>query len=135
MALLRVVEPTQTRIDLGDGEWVDVRDELTYGETRTMQGQMRPYAVVGADSQVIAKEVAISIVAAYVLDWSATDGSGKRIALHTAHPEKNIAAFDAISAPAFQAIYAAVITHIAAQEAKRSAEKNGPSPSTVSAVT
>ena len=118
MARCRFVEPDTRRLDLTEGDWIDVKVELTAGETRELFGRMRPYVTPGEPNQLIAKEVAIARLAAYVVDWSLRDKAGKPV------PVTDVT-IDAVDMETFTELLAVVDAHVAAQEVKRHAEKNG----------
>ena len=118
MSRCRFVEPDTRRLDLTDGDWLDVKVELTAGETRELFGRMRPYVTPGETNQLIAKEVAIARLVAYVVEWSFRDRAGKPVPVTSD-------TIDAVDMETFQEMLAAVDAHLAAQETKRVAEKNG----------
>jgi hypothetical protein len=111
------VDPDTTRIDLGRARWIEVKVELTLDETLTMYGRMRPYVTPGGENQLIAKEVGIARVVAYLVDWSFKDRAGKRIPVTES-------AIGTLKFPTYQEILAAIDAHVAAEEARRSGEKN-----------
>jgi hypothetical protein len=118
MARYRFVDPDSTRLDLTDGDWIEVKVELTAGETRDLYGRMRPYVVPGEPNQLIAKEVGIARLIAYVIDWSLRDRAGKPVPVN----EKTI---DGVDMDTFQEMLAAVDAHITRHDEHRLAEKNG----------
>lgn len=98
---LRMIKPQVDKIDLGDGEWIEVRRELTAGEQR--KALARSMTVVGMGMSPNLEQLGKAEVLAYLLDWSIADESGKRIevsedALDNLHPEAYKLIADAIEA-------------------------------------
>lgn len=108
----RFVRPQVTRLELSDGDWLEVRRELTVGEQRTAMSKivktMRADGRIEPDLQQVGK----AEIAAYILDWSFTDENDKRVPYSDA-------ALDNLTTSAFQEIETAVRAHIAAVEADR----------------
>jgi hypothetical protein len=117
MADYEFVDPDSKRIDLSKGRWIEVKIELNLDETLTMYARMRPYVTPGGENQLIAKEVGIARVVAYLVDWSFVDRAGKRVPLTEG-------AIGNLKFQTYQEILAAIDAHVAAEDAKRSAEKN-----------
>lgn len=117
MPRCRFVEPDTKRLPLSDGDWIDVKVELTAGETRDLFGRMRPYVTPGEPNQLIAKEVGIARLVAYIVGWSFADRSGKHVLVTSD-------TIDGVDMETFQEMLAAVDAHAAEQDQKRVAEKN-----------
>lgn len=117
MTRCRFVEPDTKRLPLSEGDWIDVKVELTAGETRDLYGRMRPYVTPGEPNQLIAKEVGIARLAAYIVGWSLLDKRGKSVPVTDT-------TIDGVDMETFQELLAAVDAHITAMDEKRVAEKN-----------
>lgn len=71
------------RIELGDGAWIDVREELSVGQEREMykksvKGQTTlESGEVRTDLDI--KELSFAKVQAYLADWNATNDEGKSV--------------------------------------------------------
>ena len=67
-----MVLPRIVRLPLGDGEWIDVKAQLNHGESQDVLE--RCYVVTDTgDVQRKPFRIAQATVAAYLVDWSATD--------------------------------------------------------------
>lgn len=87
------VTPATDRIDLGDGDWLQVKHELTVGEAKAMRTKAFTYMSGTPDAgdtdradDEKAGDVKIGVdwrllglarVVAYVTDWNAKDGQGR----------------------------------------------------------
>jgi hypothetical protein len=67
------VAPETVRLDLGDGQWMDIKKQLNTGETQEMYRQMR-----GVDGAVDSSKIRLAKVSAYLVDWSLPDLSGQK---------------------------------------------------------
>lgn len=107
---LRFVQPDVTRIDLGDGEWIEVKRELTAGEQRramtSMIGRIDLKGSVTPNLDMLGK----AEVLAYLVDWSARDAADKPVPLTED-------ALDALAPASYKAIAEAVEAHIKNAEA------------------
>ena len=98
------VEPSIVRLDIGDGQWIDVKRELTVGES--MAVQQRLIKTVRADGRIEPdlKEVWKANICAYIVGWSL---------MRNGSPVKfTFDAVDNLSKSAWERISAAVSAHI-----------------------
>jgi hypothetical protein len=103
------VEPSVVRLDIGDGHWLDVKRELTVGES--MAVQQRLIKTVRADGRIEPdlKEVWKANICAYIVHWSL---------MRNGSPVKfTFDAVDNLSKSSWERISAAVLEHIEAGEA------------------
>lgn len=117
---LRMVKPTVTRLELGDGEWIEVREELSVGEQRkaytaAVKGSVKTDE--GTRTEYDAQKLSFALVVAYLVDWSARDGNDKPVDISTL--EKRRAAIEALDSESFEAIETAIEQHIAAVTAAK----------------
>lgn len=103
------VRPETTRIDLGDGHWIDVKRELTVGEMRK----------VAAAAQGDLTLAGLHYIAAYLVDWSLLGLDGQPAALEP--QSAKIAALEALSQDAYAAIDEAIGKHKKAVDAEKKA--------------
>lgn len=118
MGKLRFVQPDVTRLDLSEGDWIEVKKRLTVGEEReafqavvgevNTEGWRRPNL----------KMMGIAELAAYIVDWSFDDAAGKRT-------KPSAAAIGGLSPEDFKEVEDAVTAHIAAIASEDEARKNG----------
>lgn len=109
MSKLRLVQPEVTRIDLGDGEWIEVRRELTAGEQR--RAMARTVSSVDMLGRVTPnmEQLGKTEVIAYLLDWSLRDANDKPV-------EVSEAAVDGLSPESFKLIADKVEAHVKSVE-------------------
>ena len=119
---IRFVQPQVMRLDLSDGDWLDVRRELTVGEQR--QAMARAVKSMRADGRIEPDlaNVGKAEIGAYIVDWSFTDANDKRVPYSET-------ALDNLTTPAYNEIEIAVRAHIAAIEAERGKSPTGSSSS------
>lgn len=122
------VEPETVTIQLGDGDWIEVKKQLTVGDQRTAF-----QAIIGEINQEGWRRprvdmLGIAEVLAYLVDWSAKDKKGQRIKV-SEDALKNL------PTELFNEIEAAVTTHIAASQAALAERKNDQSTATASGAT
>lgn len=112
---LRFVQPDIVRLDLSDGDWLDVRRELSNGEVRRAMAKtiksLRPDGQIEPDLEMLGR----AEIASYIVDWSFVDGQDKRVPFSDA-------ALDNLTQDAYNEIDKAVRAHIAKGEEER---KNG----------
>lgn len=128
MGRLRFVTPDSRRIDIGDGDWIEVKKRLTNGELRKAQASaIKTVQGFGAearytpDSDVLGK----AEVLAYLLDWSLEGLDGKRVRIDT--EDKKRSAIDNLDPADFDIISTAVSKHVEEMEAERAESKKTPS--------
>lgn len=110
---MRFVSPETVRIDLGSGDWIDVKKELTVGEEKRMRTAGVRRVNGQAEVDVNWAEMALARVTTYLRGWSAVDEKQRPIPV-TAETVQALATED------FEAIDAAIQRHIeAVAEAKK----------------
>lgn len=109
---LRFVQPDVVRLDLSDGDWLDVRKELSNGEVRRAMAKtiksLRPDGQIEPDLEMLGR----AEIASYIVDWSFVDASDKRVSFSDA-------ALDNLTQDAYTEIEKAVRAHIARGEDER----------------
>lgn len=112
----RIVRPVVVRLPLSDGDWIDVKKQLTVGEVRHIfERQIAEYRS-GERARIDPHYVGLSQVLEYLVGWSLADGS-------TPVPctESGLLMIDSES---YLEIESAITHHIAAHEAHEAAAKN-----------
>jgi len=108
---MRRFATTETvRLDLSDGEWIEVKAELSYGDLQGVASQTRGDFTSSA----------LNLVAAYLLDWSFRDAQDKPVVIET--DGAKLAALKALTQEAFREIDEAITTHVEARDASKKAE-------------
>jgi len=117
----RFVQPETVRLDIGDGDWIEVKKRLTSGEARrAYTGIIKNATQDGKfafDMNVLGRQELL----AYLVEWSLIGLDGKRVPIDT--EARKEAAVDALDQDDFKTIDDAVTAHIAAMEAERADAK------------
>lgn len=124
----RFVQPTITRLDLTDGDWIEIKTELNAGERRHAFGRLVKEMRAGENAMLDPEQVGLTRLAEYIVAWSFVDASGQAVPVSEA-------AINALDVDSFGELVAAIDKHEAAHEAKRSAEKKDSATSMASAAT
>lgn len=126
---MRFVTPEVVRIPLQNGEWIEVKKELTAGEEKSYRSAgMKGVKSEDGQNAIEIDWVAMSIarVTAYLVDWSATrqDGEGKTVAVPVTP-----ANIKALAEEDFTEIDEAIQKHAAAQQdASKNRKAGGKTP-------
>lgn len=112
---MRFVAPETVRIDLADGDWIEIKKELTVGEHRRYLASGFKRAASGGDEIEVDWGVrSLSLVEAYLVGWSARDKDGKPVSVTRQAIEK-------LASEDFDAIADAIRAHMEAHEAAKKA--------------
>jgi hypothetical protein len=131
MGRCRFVSPNVTRIQLTDGDWIEVKDTLSIGEVRHLtrlttgegpNGEKRARLPIGFAQTLVC-----------LVDWNLTDQNEKTVPI--SEEPTRMAALDALSQDDFMEIEAAVDKHMkvslmAAAKKKKTKAGSNPSSST-----
>jgi hypothetical protein len=126
MARCRFVQPRTVRLPLSDGDWMDVKGELSAGEERDMYATLRRQ--LQGDKATVADYSLLNRgrLLAYLLAWSLTDADGTPVPV-------SAGALDQMTGPDFVEMAAALDAHIDALITARTTEKNSRDGATASA--
>lgn len=117
----RFVRPETVVLPLSDGDSITVKKWLTEGEQRAAFARM--YKPNGnGDSHVDPQHVGISMVLAYLLDWTLTD-EGKQVVIREQPIEVVQAALDSLHPEDFDEIREAIKRHEDATAKERQEKK------------
>lgn len=112
----RFASADTVRLELTEGDWIEVKSEISYGERQTLIAA-GVQASAGADgkSSVVMDFAAINVrdMATWIVDWSFCDAKGKPVAV-------SVAAIEALNEETAAEVDAALKAH------KLRAEKNAP---------
>lgn len=120
----RFVKPKTVRLELSDGDWIEIKDELNVGEFRDAAGAGLSRAVASetkeGDLEYITEfgEFAIKRAAIYLVDWSFVDADGDEVEL----------TFDAVRQldnETFEEIEEAIDKHVEAKQAAKKSKAEG----------
>lgn len=123
MAKCPLVRPETVRVSLPDGEWLELAKELTAGEYRDMVTAQFKDSVVGEKPLLDRRQIGVSMVLAYVKEWSFVDQKGDPLPV----TEDWLRMFDQQT---FADVHAAVDKHQEASEKAIEARKNAPAGTT-----
>lgn len=103
MPRMRFVTPETQRLDLSDGDWIEVKKRLSISEQKRLESAIfagiKGAADMTAETRAEDVEVMLDSAAAYMaklelylLDWSLCDGTGKHVkvttgAIHALDPD------------------------------------------------
>ena len=120
----RFVRPDTTTLKISHGDTLTVKRRLNAGEQREVFAKMSREL---DDGSLRSKplEVGITLVIAYLVDWSLTDDDGTHVEIRGKSAVELRAVLDELEPDAFEEIRLAINAHVDAQATIRDAEKNG----------
>lgn len=110
----RFARPDTDTLPISGGDTLTVKRRLSAGERRQQRGM--------AEFRVGLQDV--SIIQAYLLDWTIKDDGGERVSIAGKSTKDVIDILDNLDPDTFDEILAAINAHVAAMQAERDAEKN-----------
>lgn len=116
MARNRFVRPQTVRLELSDGDWIEVKKELNAGEHRRVFGRLVKDMRAGERAQLDPEQVGLTKVVEYLVAWSLED-NGKPV-------EITEGAINSLDAQTFGEIVKAIDEHEARVDAEIEARKN-----------
>ena len=116
---VRMRRPATTRLELSQGDYLIVKQDLTAGEYRDfLRGSTTPGAF---ELDPLASGVAL--IRAYLLDWNFTDPDGRPLVIADQSPATVTAILDQIDHEAYMEVQRAIQAHQQARAATIEAEK------------
>ena len=116
------VKPAVARLDLGDDQWVEVKEQINYGEAQRLSGAMlRTVKTAAGDNEVGVDfaRYAVLKLQTWVVDWSLRDEEDKPVPLSPA-------AIENLTPEAADAINEAIDKHVSERNAgKATSTSNG----------
>jgi hypothetical protein len=127
MGRCRMVEPERIRLPISDGDFIDVKRQLTAGEHRRIfLDQIKGGIIIsGQELQLDPAKLGVTRILAYVVGWSLVDADGRPIPFS----ESTLLLQDADT---YDEILAAVDAHIEAQERVRAERRANPTSASLS---
>lgn len=118
----RFTRPETHTISISKGDTLTVRKRISAGERRAQYARMYR---VDAAGQLQREPVMgrVSLVVAYLLDWSLVDDEGKQVVIRELAPEDLIRVLDNLDPTDFDEIHDAIEAHDNAMRAERAAQK------------
>lgn len=99
---MRFVTTDSVQLSLSDGDWIEIKKELSYGDMQAVASQTRGDFTTGA----------MHLVAAYLLDWSFKDAQDKSVSIES--DAQKLAALRNLTSTSFQEIETAIDAHVQA---------------------
>lgn len=129
----RFVRPETVVLKISQGDTLTVKKRLNSGEERDLFSRMY---VAGVDGLLKMNpfQTGISMVTAYLLDWSLTD-NGKLVPIRDLSVEALTSVLNGLEPSTYAEIREAIETHDGATRARREQEKNAMDGETVLPVT
>jgi hypothetical protein len=131
----RLVYPEEVRLELSDGDYIDVKKELNAGEYRKLLYDQ--FKESDGDKVVLdPSKIGISKLLAYLLGWSFVGRNNERIPYNIEQPEEvRRTTIDSLDTDTYRELIAAVTAHEAREEAALAAKKNARVTAPVSSAT
>jgi len=104
-----VVAPKTVRLELGEGEWVIVKERLNMGEWRAMYERLPSLPDGSRSTEGFPIRWAFTL--AYLVDWSLTDLDGHPLVIRDRAPAEVAAILDAIDPDVFLDLANAIELH------------------------
>ena len=124
---IRVRRPETTRLELTHGDHLVVKTHLTAGEYREfLRASTKPMAVTAGGAPQLELDpmlAGLSLVLAYLLDWSFCDADGTPIVIADQSRAVVTAALNVIESDAYMEVQRAIQAHQAAQDAAVAEQK------------
>ena len=116
MARNRFVKPKTVRIDLSEGDWIEVKRELNAGEHRRVFGRLVKEMRAGDKALLDPEQVGLTKLVEYIVDWS-FEQDGKPVPVSEA-------SINALDAETYAELVKAVDAHEEAVDAEIESRKN-----------
>lgn len=117
----RLVQPDIVRLALSDGDFLDIKRELNFGEQRHMlASQMK---LVNGEYVRDLEKIGIALILAHVVGWSFVDAEGRPIP----YAEATVASLEPETV---SEMLAALNAHLEAEEARRAERSANPTSAT-----
>lgn len=127
MARDRIVEPQTVRLQISDGDYIDVKKQLNHGEHDDYWARIAPFQTVGEPMRMETRQVRTGKVLAYLLTWSLTH-KGVPIPMSPDMPDSaRLSTINSLDQDTFIELYLAVDAHEDRVNAERDARKNAQS--------
>jgi len=126
----RGVKPETVRLELSDGDWVDIKRVLTVGEESDIAFKaMKTIRTADSAAEIDGALMRFLMAATYVQGWSLLDYDGQPIKWPVSKPlDDRVAVLRALDRESMEELEAAIAAH------RESLEKNAPSGETAPAA-
>lgn len=120
----RFVAPETHVLPISQGDTLIVKRRLNAGEQRAAFARMAMFTPEG-ERRVDRLQVGLSMMVAYLLDWSLKDTQGQIVPIRGQSPETVAAALEALDPESFEEIKDVIELYDASVRTAREQEKNG----------
>lgn len=117
----RFVRPGTTLLTLSEGDTLTVKTRLTHGERA--DSYERQYVTVDGELRLKPGQIKLSLVSAYLLDWTLTDPDGTRVPIYQQPVEVVERILRGLESDDFDEIFTAITAHEQQQAQARAQEK------------
>jgi hypothetical protein len=118
----RFVRPETKVLHISDGDTITVRKRLNTGQTRRVYASMSTRVQDGS-RQTDSLRVGVSMVSAYLVDWSLVDFDGNKIRIAGLNEDALVEILDDMEYDDFEEIRAAINEHVGQEAEARTEEK------------
>lgn len=122
----RMVRPETVKLEISEGDWLLVKKKLTAGEQRRMFMRQMKTMVAGEKVELNPRQVGLSQMVEYLVDWSITDSDDKPVVIRDQSSEFVESAIEMLDMESFNEILKAIQDHEAAMTVEREIEKGRP---------
>ena len=77
MARKAFVEPATVKLELSEGDWIEVKRELSYGEQLQLQDESSRRSEEDDKLRFVYSSFYVAHLVAWIVDWSFTDDNGR----------------------------------------------------------
>jgi len=128
MSRYRFVEPDTVRLELSDGDWIEVKQELNVGEARRIaERSSRAVTVAETGKHIVDSDLnQLAVIEAYLVNWSFTDKRGNQSKVT---PD----AIRALTQATFLEIVLALSKHVASLREQQQSDPTAAAPAPISA--
>lgn len=121
MARCRVVVPDVVRVEISEGDWLDLKRRLSHGERQKMFSLLLKNLTPDGQASLDREMVGTAQLMAYLADWSLVDPNGKQIRIDT--DARKLAAINSLDDATVTEMLQAVDQHIEAMEVEITTSK------------
>ena len=118
---MKFVKPETVRIDLEDGEWIEIKKQLSHGELAHLAGSGLTHLTGSAEFVYDMERFEVTKIESWLVDWSARDESGKYV-------KPTRAAISALEPDDAQRIKQAIDDHVTKLQEEKKLKTGKPEP-------
>lgn len=104
MGRKRFISPDVVRLELSDGDWIEIKEELTFGESERLKAMGLSYNIATNGLDVDISTFDVQKLAMWLVDWSFRGADDKPVTV-------TVAAIESLEPETAQEIEAAIEKH------------------------